>query len=509
MKFAPLIGACTVWAVSAAHATDMGCSALTTWLASQASISNVVGGFKPGRCEITFTYASRGDTVDGYAAGQRQAIQIRVGLPLSSVDGGTGGVVGAWNGKVQNLGGGGLVGELKDVGSTTALGYVGSSTDGGHAKADNPNFAVIQETHSLNLGRLDDFMIESVRQQYQWALRLAATYYGQAASRNYWNGCSTGGRQGLSLALAHAEDFDGFLIAAPAVHHSRLQMSTLWPWWVNKDLAADSVTVAKMKKVDQAAIQACDPLDGLTDGLVSRPSACTYDAALSVCGKPGVSNVDCLSPLEAQVINRMWGGPVDDNGQSLWVPFERGANQGVKSNDACGSLGLQCWSHLDTTFNWRTLPLAQFDDEAQLALDVVGPYADVTSTALEAVRARGAKIIMWHGTLDSAIPPQQSVRYYEDAIQRFGGIEQLMPWFRLFLLPGVGHCGGGKGPQPDDLLGALERWVENGVAPDRLVALNKVDTRVTRSRPMCAWPKVAIYKGSGSASQASSFSCVN
>lgn len=486
---------------------DTTCLALTAWLKTQTAVSGVTGGLKPGRCELTFTHSDRGGTTAGYASNQQQSIKIRVGLPLSASDGGTGGVVGAWNGKVENLGGGGLVGELTDVSNVTKSGYVGSTTDGGHTKGENPGFGVIQRTRQLNLGKIDDFMIASLRHQYQWALKLAQAYFGQPATRNYWYGCSTGGRQGLSLALAHAQDFDGFVIGAPALYHARLQTSTLWPWWVNKDLAGGSITAAKMKKADLEAINACDGLDGLVDGLVSRPEACTYSAQAGVCGLPGVTAADCLTTQEASAIDRMWDGPRDDAGQRIWVPYERGSNAAVNSPDACGNLGLNCWAHKDNKFDWRLLPFDQFDDEAALAFSVVAPYTDVSSTALQAVRDRGAKIIMWHGTLDQAIPPQQSAAYYEDALQNLGGQAALDAWFRLYMLPGVGHCGGGKGPQPGNLLGSLERWVEDGIAPDNLVATNLSGSTITRTRPMCAYPLVAIYKGTGSTSQASSFTC--
>jgi hypothetical protein len=330
---------------------------------------------------------------------------------------------------------------------------------------------------------------------------MAASYYGMPATHNYWNGCSTGGRQGLSLALAHGADFDGFLIGAPALYHSKLQTSTLWPWWINKDLADGGVSAAKMKKANTAAIAACDAQDGLKDSLLTKPELCTYSAAAQVCGQPGVADKDCLTSEEAAAVDRMWEGPRTDAGATIWVPFERGANATTTSSEDCGSLGLQCWAHKDIQFDWHDLPLDQFDDEYTLASTVVAPYTDVTSTALDAVRARGAKIIMWHGQTDPAIPPRQSVAYYQSAVTAYGGQDALSPWFRLFLMPGVEHCGGGAGPQPKDLFGALEKWSEEGIAPDGLQAVAG-----KRTRPMCPWPQTAVYQG-GSANDASSFKC--
>jgi len=361
----------------------LSCTALGAWLTGQVYVSEVTGGVMTAggaRCQFDFTYSSRGGTASGYAEGQQQRIRLRVGLPLNGIDGGSGGIPGggAWNGKVQNLGGGGLVGSVGAVTGATNVRYVGSSTDSGHTGAENPNFGVIQASHSLNYGKLDDFLIESLRQQYQWALKLADTYYGMSATRNYWNGCSTGGRQGLSLALEHGDAFDGFLVGAPANYNSRLQLMTLWPWWVNKDIAGGTVTGAKMSAANASAVAACDAQDGVVDGLLADPRKCTFDASANICGQPGAPAA-CLTPAEAQAINRMWDAPRNDVGTRIWHPFERGANASVSSSATCGNLGSQCWAHRDTTFDWHPLPLSQFDDETELATRLVAPYSDITS----------------------------------------------------------------------------------------------------------------------------------
>ena len=494
----------------ATAAAEIPCTELVTWLSGQLNISELTGSVMTvggARCQLDFTWSARGGTASGYAEGQNQRIRLRVGLPPNTRDGGSGGVVGAWNGKVQNLGGGGLVGNVGGVTAATNAGYVGSSTDSGHTGAENPNFAVIQATHSLNYGKLDDFLIESLRQQYQWALRLAEVYYGRAATRNYWNGCSTGGRQGLSLALNHGDAFDGFLVGAPANYNSRLQLMTLWPWWVNKDIAGGTVTSAKMSAANQAAVAACDAQDGVTDGLLADPRKCKFDASANICGQPGAPATNCLTLAEAQAINRMWDGPRNDRGTRIWHPFERGANASVSSSATCGNLGSQCWAHRDTTFDWHPLPLSQFDDESVLATNVVAPYSDIMSTALHAAREHGAKILMWHGGADPLIPHRQAIHYYNDAIDTFGSLEAVTPWFRFFMAPGVGHCGGGVGPQPQDLFGVLVNWAENGVAPDSILSTNSSGGVVTRSRPLCPWPQTAIYSGSGSPNDAANWQC--
>ena len=227
-------------------------------------------GSNPAYCRVDFVVSERGGPESGYAADEIQRIGLRVGLPANSSDGGTDGDPvageGAWNGRVRNLGGGGLVGAVGNVTAATNARYVGSSTDSGHTGND-PSFGVIQATHELNLGKIEDFFSESLRLQYQWALRLAERYYVKPASRNYWDGCSTGGRQGLVLASKYGGDFDGFLIGAPHSNHTRNSSGGSFRQWANKDIAGGSVTDAKFSATIDTLVAACDGLDGVEDGL--------------------------------------------------------------------------------------------------------------------------------------------------------------------------------------------------------------------------------------------------
>ena len=497
---------------------QMTCAALGSYLASQPHISQYVpplpqaqtpvpftqllatGGIT--RCEANFIYSSRSGPADGYATGQNQRIGIRVGFPLNSAD--NGGAPSSWNGKVRNIGGGGLQGGLSAITTATSAGYVGSNTDTGHPTQDNPNFPVIQDTHELNYGRLDDFLRESIHQQYKWALALTEVYYGRPATRNYWDGCSTGGREGLSLALNFGQDFDGFLTGAPANFHTRLQVATVWPFWVQKELTGTAtLTQQKMNAANASAVTACDEQDGLKDAILSDSRTCKFDAANNICGRPDAPTTDaqgrvlCLTEAEAQAVNRIWDGPRHDRGQRIWFPFGRGANAGVTNSPPfggpCGSLGIFCWSHRDTTFDFTSLPLSEFDNETELATNVVAPYSDIMSVDLDKARDRGAKILMWHGGADQLIPWRQSVHYYDKAAFRYKGYENLASWFRFFLAPGVTHCGGGAGPQPQNLFDVMVNWVESGNAPDSITSTNAT----LGSRPMCPYPQVAIYDGNG------------
>lgn len=494
---------------------QMTCAALGSYLATQPNISQFVPpppavqvpvpfttlvpatSTPPNaaRCEAKFIYSARGGPASGYAVGQNQRIGIVVGFPLNGFDGGA---QGAWNGKVRNIGGGGLQGNLSSITAATNTGYVGSNTDTGHATG-SPTFAVIQDTHELNYGTLDDFLVESIHQQYKWALKLTQVYYGHKATRNYWDGCSTGGREGLSMALNFGEDFDGFLTGAPANFHTRLQVATVWPWWVQKEVTggtAGTLTQAKMNAANASAVAACDAQDGVTDGILGDPRSCTFDAKANVCGEPTAPAANCLTPEEAQAVNRIWDGPRNDHGLRIWFPFGRGANAGVTNappfGGPGGSLGIFTWSHMDNNYDFTGQPLSQFDDETQLATREVAPYSDIISTDLHDARKRGAKILMWHGGADQLIPWRQSVHYYRETAERFGGFKHLQSWFRFYLAPGVTHCGGGAGPQPQALFDTMVNWVENGVAPDSILSTNTT----LGSRPMCPYPQTAIYNGS-------------
>ncbi len=505
---------------------QMTCAALGSYLATQPNISQFVPpppvtqvpvpftSLVPAtstppnaaRCEAKFIYSARSGPADGYAVGQNQRIGIVVGFPLNTFDGGSGAVQGAWNGKVRNIGGGGLQGNLSSITAATNTGYVGSNTDTGHPTG-SPAFAVIQDTHELNYGTLDDFLVESIHQQYKWALALTKVYYGTAATRNYWDGCSTGGREGLSMALNFGEDFDGFLTGAPANFHTRLQVATVWPFWVQKELTGTAtLTQPKMNAANASAVAACDAQDGVSDGVLGDPRACTYDAKNNIC-QPGAPATNCLTPQEADAVNRIWDGPRNDHGLRIWFPFGRGANAGVTNSPPFGgpggSLGIFTWSHRDLNFDFTSEPLALFDDETKLATTVVAPYSDIMSTDLHRAKKSGAKILMWHGGADQLIPWRQSAHYYREAAERYDGFKDLQRWFRFYLAPGVTHCGGGAGPQPQALFDTMVNWVETGNAPASIVSQNAT----LGSRPMCPYPQTALYNGSGDPKLFASWHC--
>jgi len=520
-------------------------------ITSATSVVVPPAGSNLGYCNVQITYSAKSGPADGYAVGQSQAIRIGVGLPLSSADGGTGGVQGAWNGKLENLGGGGLVGNVGSTTSATNAGYVGSSTDGGHTTAENGalgNFGVIQATNTLNVGKINDYIIESVHQQVEWAKQISTTYYGKAATRNYWNGCSTGGRQGFALAQNFGDEFDGFLVGAPAFFHEAFRLSDAWPALVNRDdLVANglpALTSTKMTQAINSAIAACDVqgTDVVADGIIDDPRACKFSAKANICGAPTAPATNCLTPAEAAAVDKIWDGPRNHLGKRIWYPFDRGAPIGVGFATIPSSAGqVVAWDHADLTFSVNNLystraaasanvlgqpnPIA-YEDEALLGARTVNDLTETVSTNLDAVRKRGGKIIMWQGASDQLIRWRDSVDYYRYVATRYGNgkadFAGLQSWFRYYHAPGVQHCGGGVGPSPlttlpnrnSQLFDDLVKWVEQGFVPSSAglttnggILATGGSGNPTRTRPICPWPTTAIYIGTGSTDVASNFHC--
>jgi len=497
-------------------------------------------------CNVQITYSAIADTAYGYAPGEAQAIRIGIGLPINSSDGGVGGVQGAWNGKIQNLGGGGLVGSVGATTSATSDGYIGSSTDGGHTTAQNGTrgtFGVIQASNQLDRGKIIDYIIESVHQQVAWSKLLALNYYNAKPTRNYWNGCSTGGRQGLALARYYGDEFDGFLVGAPAFFHDEFRFSDAWPWLMVKDLLVpkgQTLTTAQYTAASNAAIAACQVQNssGVADGYLDDPRACTFDASANICGTVGAPAApNCLTAEQAQAINAIWDGPRNHLGQKIWHPMERGSAIGVGFATIPGSAAqVLSWDHRDLNFNTNLLystPAAlaaagspagaiTYEDEATLGAintnDLLGEDANQVGT-VDLAKNHGAKIIMWQGTADQLIRWRDSLDFYRRAAVNYSGtgtadFASLLPWFRYFHAPGAFHCATGLGPAPimtrasaaGSIMGALVDWVENGNAPATILAQGG-SVSPTRTRPLCPWPTAAIYNGTGSTDLAANFHC--
>jgi len=462
-------------------------------------------------CRVDFIYSGESGPTAGYLPGQSERIVIRVGLPPNSADATNPIAAGAvpWNGKNRDLGGGGFAGAVGAVTSSTNLGYVGTSTDTGHSGGSG-SFA-LNPDRTLNNGLIEDFADDGIRQQHLWGVQLAQTYYGSAPTRNYWVGCSTGGRQGHYLAQNFPDYYDGILAGANAYNWDRFITSELWPQVVMNQIVGRPISAAKLTVANNAAIAACDALDGITDGLIQDPRACTYNAKFAMCTAFGGSSTDanCLTPLEASAINRIWDGPKDAQGNRVWYGLERGTPLGSLAGTTPFSIAtdhFRYWIHQDPNFDWHTVTMDTFvtDMLASIAKfnDVIG-----TDDDLNAFRDSGGRMITYHGLSDPLIFPRGTYHYYNTIAQ--GNYAAAQTFYRYFPYPGNGHCGGGTGPQINEgaLFSTLVNWVENGVAPDSVVGSQSLGGGVTRTRKICMYPNVPVYNGSGSTDDEANFHC--
>jgi hypothetical protein len=260
-------------------------------------------------------------------------------------------------------------------------------------------------------------------------------------------------------------------------------------------------------------VAACDGADGVVDGVIDEPRACTFSAKANICGAPGAPAANCLSGAEAEAIDRIWDGPRNPAGQRIWFGLDRGTNIGALNGANPFALGVTQfhWDMRNPTFDWTTVTTNTY---ANVAQEGSRNIADVTDTVghLDTFKASGGKLLTFVGMNDQLIMPQGVLHYYRQMAERYGGphdddFSDVQKFYRLFRGPGVGHCAGGAGPQPQGLFDALVNWVENKVPPQTITATVTTAGVVTRTRPLCPYPQTAIYKGSGSTDDAANFSC--
>ena len=444
-----------------------------------------------------------------YGESAEQNINVRVGLPLGSLDGGVGGVQGAWNGRTQGIGGGGCSGSL-GVTAPVNAGYVGSGSDAGHSGGDCEPGVNLDGTYNYQF--INDFIRNGMKQQILLSKAVAQKYYAIRPAYNYWNGCSTGGRQGYVLAQELGRELDGILASAPAMYWTRFQTAQMWGQIAMKDWVGAPISSAKLNQATASAVAACDAADGVVDNVIDEPRQCKFSAHANVCGNPTAPAANCLTASEAEAIDHIWDGPRNPAGERVWFGLDRGTSLTGLNGTNAFALGVTQfhWDKHDRTFDWHTVTENTYADVAQSGSRNI---ADVTDTFgdLDAFRASGGKLLTFVGANDQLIMPQGVLHYYRQMARRYGGAADddfsgVQKFYRLFRAPGVGHCGGGAGPQPQDLFGTLVRWVENSTTPETILSQNVVNG-VTRTRPLCPYPQTAVYTGSGSTDDAANFTC--
>jgi hypothetical protein len=344
---------------------------------------------------------------------------------------------------------------------------------------------------------------------------LTEAMYGTAPRYSYFNGCSTGGRQGLMEAQRYPADYDGILSASPAINWNRFHVQHLWgPVVMNA--TNNPVAPCKLAAATSAAIVACDTIDGVEDGVIEDPNRCSYDPKALV----GTAAAECgtFTDADANAILRLWEGPRRQDGSFLWYGLPRGANLSALWTSRGTPLTPQPFGISMDWFRYFVTQNPDFDGN-QVTPDLyerlwdqsVEQYGTVIGTDdpdLTAFRDSGGKAIVWHGWADQLISAHGTVDYYTRVGQEMGGADAASEFIRLFMAPGVTHCAGGPGPQPSGQLEALLEWVEDDVRPDTLTAIRRDQTgSIVRSRPLCPYPLVARYTGNLSTDDAANFVC--
>jgi Tannase and feruloyl esterase len=428
-----------------------------------------------------------------------------------------------WNRRFYMTGNGGLAGDALDGPSpdrATALsnGFVMARTNTGHDARKEPSGSFILS----NPQKAIDYAYRAVHVTADMAKRIAREYYAKPVSYSYWNSCSNGGRQGLLEAQRYPDDFDGIVANAPWVDQTGFTIGAVWN---QKALDAAPVSLAKMQVVAERVMAKCDAVDGLKDGLIDDPRACRFDPSVDVPAcSAGTDGPDCLTAAQAETLKKIYGGPSNKGGPffagfmygseavtsgpngaaSGWANLILPAKPGVKAADFNLAEGVLKYLVLDPpqpNYDYGTF---DFDRDTRL-VERWSKLADAKDSDLSAFRRSGGKLLITYGWADTVLQPLMGVNYYESVVARNGA--KTTDFARLFMVPGMAHCGGGVGPDRMDGVTAVIDWVEKSKAPDVLIASKVTDGQVGRTRPLCPYPQVARYKGQGSIDDAASFSC--
>ena len=444
------------------------------------------------------------------------AINFEVWLPLDN-----------WNGKYNGVGNGGMAGVISYSALASALnrGYAAASTDTGHDQSAGLFDA------SWASGRQDlieDFGHRALHLTTINAKSITQAFYAEPPKYSYYTGCSKGGQMGLMEAQRYPDDFDGIVAGNPANDWTRFYAGAhLWYSLAMLEDQESWIPRSKLPAFGKAVNEACDVLDGIEDGILQNPLACDFEPSSIQC-PVGTDNSSCLTEKQVSAVEKIWsgvktpdgdliypglvpGGEADPGGWGRWVT---GAEP-FTSLHWLGGEGFFRWFIFDDP-DWDFTSF-DFDKDLEYALEKVGNAVDSNNPDLRRLRDNGSKLIVYHGWSDPDISPVASINYYESVVDTIAddmrassystALNRTQNFFRLFMVPGMGHCSGGPGPDRFDALSALENWVENGIAPDSLKASKVVNGEVTRSRPLCVYPEVATYSGRGSTDEAENFYC--
>ncbi|MBF8269715.1 MAG: Tannase/feruloyl esterase family alpha/beta hydrolase [Gammaproteobacteria bacterium] len=418
-----------------------------------------------------------------------------------------------WNGKYLGIGSPGFVGYIayRALARNMQKGYATASTDSGHVDVDTPG-----EAPTSAWGGIPDKVIDwGHRGQHETtviAKQIAKAYYGTTIKYAYWNSCHEGGNQALTELQRYPEDFDGIVAGDPAYYITRLQTVTEYVTLTLVGDGPDTPTYfpqGKYAVLHRAVLDACDALDGVRDNIIDDPTFCHFDPKTIQC--PAYRDEpSCLTAAQVETVKKVYGGGRFADGTEIYPGYEPGSELrwdflGRGPGPFRASTGFFAnMVYPNQNWDYHTFEL---DRAARDAAARIGSMVDFSDPNLQPFRDRGGKVIMYAAWEESAIPPRGLVNYYQSVVDTMGGLEQTQNFAHLFMPAGLGMCPGFSDPDSFDSQKAIELWVEQGQAPDTIMGKNKVGDVVHRTRPVCAWPKVAIYQGNGDTNDAANFSC--
>jgi feruloyl esterase len=453
-------------------------------------------------------------------------IEFEVWLPLSG-----------WNGKYLGVGNGGFAGSISysfgpsitapGMAEALASGYATSSTDTGHkARATDVDWSLGHPEKVI------DFGFRAIHETAEKSKAIIHAFYNNDPEDSYFSSCSNGGRQALMEAQRYPADYNGVIAGDPAYFSSHQEAGRIWNMQAFMANPESYIPPSKLPAIEAAVLTACDAVDGIKDGIIDNPTKCHFDPQKLLC--KGAESDSCLTRPQVEALKKIYAGPRNSKGEQIFPGMQPGAETGpagwglwitgpepgksLQYAFGIGSVAMLVYQN--PSWDFRSF---DFDRDVKLLDEKLGPVRNATNPDLKTFKDRGGKLILYHGWSDPAIAPTATVNYYESVISKMGQ-KDVTNFVRLYMVPGMQHCGNGPGPNvfgtvptphadpQHSMQAAMERWVREGTAPDAIIATKfKTDgvpaSEVVRTRPLCPYPEVAKYKGQGSIDDASNFVC--